>query len=141
MDSNTIISIIIVLFLIAFLMYFVYKQIKEEYMQDDPLLKELKFTLMEAFPNEMKNIRLYKGDKSYTINKEKIYICMKDKKGEYYNKDILTHVILHEMAHTQCPEIGHTELFQDIFQDLMERAHEKGIYNIHEPIPDDYCMY
>ena len=46
----------------------------EYHLQDDPMLWKLK-KLIEPLHPEAKNLKLYKGRKSYTINKDKIYIC------------------------------------------------------------------
>ena len=134
-------SVIISIILLAVLLLFVYKQVEETFLQQDDVLTNLRNKCVKVFPEEMKNIRLYKGDKSYTINKEKIYLCMKDENDAYYKEDILMHVLLHEMAHTMCPEIGHTEMFQDIFRGLMDKASNEGIYDLETRIPENYCMF
>jgi len=134
----TIISSISILIMLLFL---IYRQVEERYVQQDDVLIRLRNKCASVFPEEMKKIKLYKGDKSYTINKEKVYLCMKDQNGTYYNDHILMHVLLHEIAHTKCPEIGHTELFQEIFRELMYKAEAEGIYDINEEIPNDYCSF
>lgn len=133
--------IILSIVLITLLFFLVYKQVKETFTQQDDVLLRLRNRCSKVFPKEMESIQLYTGDKSYTINKEKVYLCMKDENGNYYNDNILTHVLLHELAHTMCHEVGHTDLFQEIFQDLMERAHEQGIYDMDTYIPENYCVY
>ena len=47
----------------------------------------------------LSEISLRKGEKSFTINKTKIFICLKDKKDEYYNNNMLMYVLLHEISH------------------------------------------
>ena len=109
---------------------------------------ELKITLdklkkiMEPLHPDIKNLKLYKGKKSYTINKEKIYLCLTDKDGEYYPTNMLVYVMLHEFAHyLNKDDIGHTEKFHKIFQDLIDQAHEMGIYNASIPPIENYCMH
>ena len=60
-------------------------------------------------------ISLSKGKKSYTINKEDIFLCLLDENGNYYHDNMLIYVLLHEISHSVCNEIGHTEKFNKIF--------------------------
>lgn len=131
-------SIACILILIVLIFILVFKQVKENFSQYNPVIQVLKENVINCFP-ELKNIKIYEGDKSYTINKEKIYLCIRDKNGQYYNQNILMYVLLHEIAHTICPEIGHTQSFKDIFNSLIERANAFGIYT-QVDIPKDYCL-
>ena len=88
----------------------------------------------------MNEISLYRGNKSYTINKEKVYLCLKDEKGEYFSDNMLLYVLGHEISHSLCPEIGHTEKFHQIFEALLVKLTEAGLYNPSIPIIQDYCM-
>jgi hypothetical protein len=132
----------------------IYNQIHEHYTQDDPKLKDLRNSLELFFENKkdwenplktlnqkniMKNIKLYRGEKSYTINKEKVYICLKDENGNYYDNNTLIYVIAHELSHAICDEIGHTEKFHNIFEALLKKMEEEGLYNSKIPIQHDYC--
>jgi len=94
----------------------------------------------------MNKIRMCKGSESYTIDKEFMYICTKDpKSGTYYDDHMLMHVMLHEISHVICDEIGHTKNFDDIFSQLMDESHsptcphQKQIYDKNKPLLDDYC--
>ena len=132
----------------------IYNQIHEHYTQDDPKLKDLRDRLELFFENKkdwekpltklnekniMKNIKLYRGEKSYTINKEKVYICLKDENGNYYDDNTLIYVIAHELSHAICDEIGHTEKFHHIFEALLKKMEEEELYNSKIPIKHDYC--
>jgi hypothetical protein len=96
---------------------------------------------LPTLKNLMNEIKLHRGDKSYTINKEKIFLCLKDEKGEYYTDNMLLYVLIHELAHCVCKEIGHTDTFNEIFQVLLDKASSLGIYNPNIPIVQDYCQY
>ena len=110
-------------------------------LQSDPKLHEIKNRCIHVHP-VVKDLKLYKGEKSYTINKEKIYICLLDEKGEYYPMNMLIYVFLHELAHLINKEdTGHTEKFHEIFQQLINKAHELEIYNPSIPPIDNYCMH
>lgn len=129
------------LLLTALVVWLIFHQIKEQYLQDDPMLRKLKKICLPLHP-DVKNLKLYKGDKSYTINKEKIYLCLFDEKGEYYNTNMLVFVLIHEFSHWLNKEdIGHTEKFHKIFEELLAKATELEIYNPSLPIIDNYCTY
>lgn len=140
--------------LIALVIWLIYRQYVEHYSQNDPKLQELKDIFENFFNKErywdgqltmlnnrdiMKEINLYRGDKSYTINKEKVYMCLKNNDGEYYDINTLIYVLAHELSHVICDEIGHTEKFHRIFEDLLKEMTDEGIYNPSKKIRTDYC--
>jgi predicted metal-dependent hydrolase len=51
------------------------------------------------------------------------------------------YVVIHEMAHFACPEIGHGELFKKIFKHLIEVAIKLNIYEKvdYSTYPVEYC--
>jgi len=134
-----IIGLIILVFLVIIIKKELYKT-KEGLEIDDPVLKTLKQKLKSVHP-VVDKLTFFKGDKSYTINKEEVYLCLKDKDGRYYNENMLTYVALHEIAHAICDEVGHTQKFHDIFQHLLDKAYHMGLYNPSIPIIQDYCNY
>lgn len=153
---NTTLNTLLIILLFVFVSWVIYNQIQEHYSKDDPVLRNLLETVRPLFyqdnyylgslsslnnRNILDEITLYKGNKSYTINKEKVYICLKDEKDDYYPKNMLIYVFLHELSHVICDEIGHTDKFHRIFEDLLGKAIEKGIYNPSIPIITDYCQH
>jgi hypothetical protein len=135
------IQILSVLVIIALVFaFYIYNRIQEKYAEEDPMIVYLRTVLSPIFP-EINKVILMKGKKSYTINKKRVHLCLLDKDGNYYDKHMLIYVTLHELAHTICTEVGHTDLFHKIFQDLLERASKNGIYDMNKPIVKDYCMY
>ena len=54
---------------------------------------------------------------SYSINKgEELSFCLRSKStGKLHDINLLMYVAVHELAHTACPETGHTPLFNKIF--------------------------
>jgi hypothetical protein len=154
MDKINLFGIVTALLLIIFIVCAIYKQIQEHYLQDDPELNKIRYILEKFFIEHkiwegclsplnqrdiMNETNLYRGGKSYTINKSKIFICLKDEKGEYYPVNFLMYVVLHEKSHAICDEIGHTQKFHEIFQALLNEAAKAGIYNPEEPILQNYC--
>jgi hypothetical protein len=126
--------------LIAVLIYLIFNQVREYHLQDDPMLDILKKVLTPVHPI-FKTLKLYKADKSYTINKDKTFLCLYDENGDYYPINMLIYVLLHEVSHSlNTKDVGHTEEFQRIFDDLLLKATELGVYNPSIPIIQNYCV-
>lgn len=67
---------------------------------------------------------------SYNVNKgEQLVFCLrcKDTKN-LHNINLLVYVAVHEMAHSGCPELGHTPLFNKIFHFFLNEAGKIKIY-------------
>ncbi len=105
---------------------------------DEPKLEEL-LTKIEAAGIKTDGLKFYKGDKSYTINKRKVHMCMKDGRGKYYKDNMLMYVLLHELSHAHCKSIGHTKEFYIIFQGYLDHAEKAGIYDSSIPPVAGYC--
>tara|TARA_Y100000389_G_C17419784_1_gene496038 strand:+ start:900 stop:1388 length:489 start_codon:yes stop_codon:yes gene_type:complete len=89
--------------------------------------------------NILNEIKILRGENSYTINKQKVYICLKDDNGKYYDDNMLIYVLLHELSHVICEEVGHTKKFHDIFEKLLERAVKLKIYDPKKELIFNYC--
>ena len=141
-DFLTKISTIIIIFLgIILFTYTLNIKVVEYYAQKDPMLQEIRKILEPLHPG-IKNVKLYEGEQSYTINKSKIFLCLKDKKkGDYYSKNMLIKVFLHEFAHyLNKDDIGHTEKFYKILNELEKKASEMGLYDPTVPPVENYCV-
>ena len=152
---HAVVVLIVCLLFLAVVSIIILAQVKEHHSKDDPMLHELLTRIKPVFKADryyagpleplndrdiLEEIDLYRSKNSYTINKQKIYLCLRDENGEYYNINTLTYVLLHEMAHVICDEVGHTKKFHDIFEAILAIAKEKGIYDPSIPIVYDYCM-
>ncbi len=138
---NIILKIIIIILILFVFFYLLFKQLKENFESNDPILHKLKF-LVKNIDDRINDVEYYVDNKSYTINKKKIYMCLKDKNGKYYDTNSLMYVLLHELAHVICKDdIGHTDKFFEVFDDLLYKAYTKGIYNPSIPMVQNYCMY
>lgn len=133
--------IFLALGLAVLLLYIIFKQVREHHLQDDEMLHVLRKVIDPVLSDEMKaKLKLYKGDKSYTINKEKIFLCLKDENNQYYPLNMLVYVTLHEIAHVLNNEdVGHTEKFHEKFDALLEKAASLGVFNRDIPIIQNYC--
>lgn len=86
-------------------------------------------------------IPIYKGSKSYTLDKKSIYLCLYDNKGNYYPDNFLIYVLIHELAHYfNDKDWGHTPAFYRIFHKLKQKAIQLNIYDPSQPMIQDYCM-
>lgn len=80
---------------------------------------------------------------SYTINKgDEIVLCLRDKTDDkLMGKNIVMYVVIHELSHIACPELGHTDLFIKIFKFLLKNAVDNKFYTYvnYEKTPISYC--
>ena len=87
-------------------------------------------------------VSLMKGERSYILDKQDIYVCLHDEDGDYYRTNYLVYVILHEVTHFILEnEIGHTDYFYQVFDQLLQEAIKKNLYDPTDPIPRNYCKY
>jgi len=90
--------------------------------------------------NILNNLVMIEDNESYTINKKVIHLCTKDpQNGKLYDKNTLMFVVLHELAHVLCNDIGHTENFTTINYALLEHAIKHGYYDASKPFIKNYC--
>lgn len=129
--------LIVLLFTLLIASWYVWKSRMDDYMEKDPVVTALKIKLMPVFP-ELAAVKLMKGSSSYTINKHRVYICT-EQDGRVYDSNMLTYVILHELAHVLSPDIGHGNKFQAIFAKLLERGARARVYDPTKPRIENYC--
>lgn len=136
--KKTALKVAIVLFVLTMILISV--QVKENIDETNPRIIEIKKLISPVNP-EISKMNFRKGSKSYTINKEIIYLCIYDENGNYYDNNMMIYVALHEVAHVLCKSIGHTDEFRSIFENLLNIAEKKGIYDPKSPLVNDYCNY
>jgi hypothetical protein len=78
-------------------------------------------------------------DKTYTANKQKIYLITERSDGKKYNQDTILFVLLHEVAHILSPDEHHTKGFFEIEKKLHRKAIELGVLNISNVERDYPC--
>jgi hypothetical protein len=116
------------LFLLILGLVLVLSRKKEKFSQVDPMIHELHRIMAEVHPKG-NDISVTAGKKSFTINKKDVTLCLKDPSNEYFNKNMLVYVAIHELAHTVCKSVGHTDEFWKINDELLHKAEEKGFYD------------
>lgn len=107
----------------------------------DKKLAEIKIKLTRIDPRVEKVAFYTDPDESYTLGKKEVYMCVKDKSGNYYHDDVLMYIALHELAHVLIPEDTsmHPPKFDQLFSQLKERAEHMKLYNPATPFPKEYC--
>jgi len=130
-DTLIILSILIFIFLL-------YNHSKPEH-QEHFLINDLKEKL-QVINKNFDKLHIREGSSSYTEDKSVIYLCLRDERGNYYPMNTLMYVVLHEIAHLLNKEnYGHTPEFHDIFNKLLCKASQKGVYNPNVDHGDVYC--
>lgn len=78
---------------------------------------------------------------SYSINKgEALHLCVRKKntKRSLHDENTLMYVTIHEIAHIASPEIGHTPLFYEIMDYILDYGVNNGYINL-EDKDINYC--
>jgi len=117
--------------------------------KDNPSFSEYReyILLLEKNFNRKKTV-IYENNinsnlTSYNVNKgEQLVFCLRCKKTKHlHHINLLIYVAVHEMAHSGCPELGHTPLFNKIFHFFLKEAININIYKYenYENNPVIYC--
>lgn len=133
------------IFLLIFVFYRLLIEIQDNYenKNEDPFVLQLVQKIRHIDPRVdevIDHLRFFEGDKSYTLDKKYVFICKKDKKtNEQYHQNQLILVLIHEISHALCDEVGHTPKFDMIFEDLLAKATQQGLYDESIPNVENYC--
>jgi len=134
---------IILLVILSVFIIFIYRinnlHEKMTVLHSAPVIAELRNHLRPMFGEKIDKIPIFGGNHTYTEDKEKIVLCT-DKNQKVYDINLLTYVLLHEIAHMMCDEYGHTQKFIKIFMGLLKQATDLGLYDPKMPLKDkEYC--
>ena len=108
---------------------------------DDPLIDRIKNDLLLVDPR-VSELTFKASNESFTEDKKHVFLCLKDKNGNYYDYNMLMYVSLHELAHafSQSVDEEHTSAeFKNNFKILLDKAHQIGVYDPNKPLNYDYC--
>lgn len=108
---------------------------------DEPSIKRL---LRNFNENDISEGSPTSGYTSYTINKGKMILCIRqkdNKKTLIKDRNLLRYVVFHELAHIASKSIGHNEEFWKTFKFIMKEAVNAGLYNKvdYSSNPQPYC--
>lgn len=90
--------------------------------------------------NIYEEFTIEEGKQSYTENKQRIFLCLRNRKNELYSFNSLLFVLLHEIAHVINNELHHTKKFKNIFKELLKHAENLGYYNSKIEFDANYCI-
>jgi len=109
----------------------------------DPLIDRIKNDLIKV-DDRVNQLHFQASNESFTEDKKYIYLCLKDKNGEYYDYNMLMYVSLHELAHAFSKSVDEnhtTDEFKNNFRKLLKKAEDIGIYDPKKPLIYDYCPH
>ena len=107
----------------------------------DPVLEKIKSVLEQIAPPQIIiATEFYEGIQSFTLNKKKVFLCLRKPNGDYYDLNTLIYVAIHELAHVMVKDIGHTPGFHAKFDELLDEASRKGLWNRNIPVAKNYCV-
>lgn len=135
------IQILIYSISILFLFALIYKERNPVECSIDPVLDRLKSDMVKLDPRTAK-LQFFPGGESYTEDKKKIFICLKDEHGQYYPYNQLMNVAIHEVSHAMCPIVDESHVSQEwntLFRSNLKKAADIGLYNPNEPLIQNYC--
>lgn len=102
--------------------------------QSNQMFNRLKNDLSALYPHQLSNLDL-KGlvscvpEDSFTEDKKKVCICLRNKKGEFYPYEKLLKIGIHELAHVMSKQHDPdhvTSEFINNYSFLMNKAHQLG---------------
>ena len=84
--------------------------------------------IREKWSGTLSEIPPHADNVAYSLGKNSIYICVREKDGSLADINTSMFVLLHELAHVATVSIGHTKEFWRNMQYLLELAEETGVY-------------
>lgn len=132
----------IIIFIFIITVILLYKYIYDKYNDNDPILIKIKRRILPIEPR-IADVELYTSPtESYTEDKKRIYLCLKDQNGKYYDMNTIMGVVLHELSHLFSPVIDpnhNTSEFNELHSHYIKLAIKYGIYDPNIPFPNTYC--
>jgi Golgi nucleoside diphosphatase len=107
------------------------------------VLQQLKQQMQAIGGVGLPEFTLLAGNKSYTINKRNIFICLRHPvTQELYSFNTLLYVALHELAHVLSKTYStknHNDEFYKNFHTLLKRAESLYLLPVNYEVTDSYC--
>ncbi len=139
--SDPLIIALLLIIIIAIYLAINRKTNEHFYYYQDPLLDKIKKDLIEV-DQRAAFLKFEGADQSYTEDKARTFLCLKDEDGNYYDYNMLMYVALHELAHAISKQVDvehKTDEFKENFKFLLKRAEAKGLYDPKKPLNYNYC--
>ena len=136
--SNLLYIAVILIILLSSVRYF---KRQERFHNEEPIIARIKFDCCKL-DDKIKTIDFYPADESYTEDKKRIYLCLRDENDKYYEYNMLMYVAIHECAHALTDVIDpehKTVEFKTTFQNLLQKAEILGLYDPSKEIIENYC--
>jgi hypothetical protein len=97
--------------------------------RSDPILDRVVEDFATVYPDVRRTV-VRPGSRAHTVNKRTIYICLKDRVGRYYSRNMLLNVLAHEYAHTKSRSVGHTAEFLQNYAAVLRGLSRAGVYDL-----------
>jgi hypothetical protein len=107
----------------------------------DLILEKLKKDIIKIEPRASR-LKFAPSNESYTEDKERIFICMKDENNEYYSYNMLLSVMIHEIAHAFCNIIDKEHItpeWNSLHEFYRQKGAKLGIFDPNLPPIAGYC--
>ena len=105
-------------------------------------VERIKNLIRGVAPEKVDSLEFYVDNESYTLNKKEVHLCIYNPEGELYPDNMLVYVALHELAHAlyQGDSSHHPDDYYQLFNSLLDRGEQLGIYTRKIPVDRSYCM-
>ena len=107
----------------------------------DPVLNKLRKDAIKIEPNAGR-LEFFPSDESYTEDKKRVFLCLKDNQGKYYEYNHLLQVLVHELAHafTDVIDKEHkTPEFNNKHNEYRQKAAKLKMVDLEDKVPLNYC--
>ena len=116
-----------------------------QYLQSNPRdsQNDITVNLGSRYKSKLQEAVPEKDNTSYTVDKKETHVCLnsRDSSQKLYDINLLMYVCIHEISHQACDSIGHTPEFYEVFEYLLSKSIDCGIYTFddYSKNPVNYC--
>jgi hypothetical protein len=141
MDQRRVVDLVVLLVLLGLLVWMSYRYREPGVCTIDPVLEHIRRDMIKLEPRAA-HLQWFPGDESYTEDKNKVFICLKDPEGKTYPYNDLVSVAVHELAHAFSSVIDKehkTPEFNNLHAAYRKRAAALGLFDPTKQVPPTYC--
>lgn len=127
--------------LFIFMLIFMWRRDRKKHYVKHPLLEHVKALVRPLAPKTVDKLKFRESTSTYTLNKQTLYFCIRNDKGEYYDLNTLVYVAIHELSHAVIPydTKDHGPDWAKKFAQLLDEGNKLGIYDPNKSIAPMYC--